>query len=295
VEALRLVVLLAIAGCGRIDFDARALDATTTSGSDAGACLGTGAFSNIQAVSAINTPITQYGTFISPDGLMLLWDQAGTAHQELYMTQRATRTDAFPAGGPIPGMFPNGNASDATITADLLELYFSSDVTGKLCIYHATRTDPAAAFDQAIRQTALCNGIDTTGPAISADGLTLAYNSSADANAEGDLYVTERTDRTMDFPAGKKLNGLPPMIGYPALSADRLRLWFEQEISGGFKIVAAVRISPSDDFSQLHDMTEIDTSGGEGDASLTLDESIMGFASTRPGNWDAYTATRPCL
>jgi hypothetical protein len=294
VEALRLIALVAVAACGRIDFDAHGGDATSSA--DAGACLGTGAFGSVQAVTAVNDANTQYGTFISPDGLTLLWDQSNGAHEQLFMSQRPTRADAFPAGGPIPGTFPNGNASDATITADLLELFFASDVTGKLCIYRTTRASTTAPFDPPVKLDALCTGIDTTGPAISADGLTLAYNSSADNAAEGDLYVSERIDRSADFVAGNKLNGLPTTIGYPALSADRLRLWFEQETTGnGFKIVSAVRISPSDVFSQLHDVSELDTSGNEGDVSLTLDESVMAFASKRTGNWDAYTASRPCL
>ena len=262
----RLVVVLGLlAACGRIDFDALRGDGAS---GDAGTCLGTGTFTNVQPISAINTAAIQYGTFISPDGLTLLWDQSDGTYERLYVTQRAARTDAFPSGGLIPGNFPAAEQYDPSITADQLELYFDSEITGKLCLYRATRASTAVPFDPPVMLPTLCATDPIAGAAISADGLTLAYNTSLDAATEGDLYVTARADRSAEFPAGKKLNGLPTGIGFPALSADRLRLWFEEEIPGnGFKLVSAERISPSDDFSQLHDVTEIDTNGSEGDVS----------------------------
>jgi hypothetical protein len=297
---MRLVALAAVVAagaCGRIDFDPLGTHSTDAAGagSDAGACLGTGTFSNVQPVSAINDPNTQYGTFISADGLALLWEQSNGAHEVLFMTQRSTRSDAFPAGAAIPGTFPNGNASDPSLTADLLELYFASDVTGNLCIYRATRASSAVAFDPAVKLDALCAGIDTSGPGISADGLTLVYNSSNDPAAEGDLYVTVRADRTADFPVGKKLDNLPTGIGYPWLSQDRLRIWFEHETGTGLELESAQRISPSDDFSSVHAITELNTGTENGDPGLTADESEIVFSSSRTGNYDIYLASRPCL
>lgn len=290
---MRHVVLLALAACGRIDFDARVIDAGEAK-PDA-ACFGTGAFTNVQPVSVLNDSNTQYGTSLSPDGRVLLWEQSNGTFDQLYMTQRSSRADAFPAGTLIPGMFVAGNASDPTITADLLELYFASDVPAGLCIHRATRTSPALPFDPPVKLGALCNGITTSGPSISADGLTLVYNSALDGLAEGDLYITVRSDRTADFPAGKKLNGLPTAVGYPWLSEDRLRIWFEEEVGPDLQLVTAQRISPSDDFSSLQGLTELDTGTGNGDPGLTADESVIVFSSSRTGNYDIYLASRPCL
>jgi hypothetical protein len=297
-EAMRWVALATVVAggaCGRIDFDPLGTNDAAGGGSDAGACLGTGTFSNVQPVTAINNSDTQYGTFFAPDGLSLLWDQPSGTHQALFITQRSTRSDAFPAGALVPGTFPDGNASDGSLTADLLELYFASDVTGNLCVYRATRASTAVGFDPPVKLDALCTGIDTTGPAISADGLTLVYNSALDAAAEGDLYVTVRADRTADFTVGKKLANLPTGIGYPWLSQDRLRIWFEHETGTGLELESAQRISPSDDFSSVHAIAELNTGTENGDAGLTLDESEIVFASTRGGNYDVYIASRPCL
>jgi hypothetical protein len=295
VEALRLIALVVVAGCGRIDFDPHAHDAGDANGPDAG-CLGTGAFADIQKVDVASTNDLQTAAFISPDGLSLLWVQSDGTNQHFQITTRPTRTATFSGGNALPGMFTGMDVFNGSLTADQLELYLDSKASGRDCLYRATRTSTAVPFDAAVELAALCATADAAGPQISADGLTLVFNSSLDGAGEGDLYITERPDRASDFPAPKKLAGLPTGIGYPALSADRLRLWFEAETStGGTKITSAVRISPSDVFSQLHDLTEVDTSDSEGDPSLTLDESQLTFVSQRSGMYEAFTAARPCL
>jgi len=288
---VKLVALLVVAGCGRLDFDARVADAG--GGPDA-ACLGTGAFTDIQKIASASTGDLHTAAFITPDGLGLIWNQSDGANEHLWTSTRTSRMDAFPPGAPIAGTFANANQLGGSLTADGLELYFDSVGTPKNCIYRATRATTSAPFDPPVALAALCQTLDTAGAQISADGLTLVYNSVTDGVGEGDLYISERPSRSTEFPTGKMLGGLPSGIGYPALSADRLRLWFEEESGTAIKIVSAVRISPSDVFSQLHDVTEIDVND-EGDPSLTLDESELTFVSHRDGSYAPYIATRPCL
>lgn len=293
-EALRFIALVAVAGCGRLDFQADVVPFRDAAGPDA-ACLGTGTFTDIQKIASGSTNDLQTAAFITPDGLGLVWDQSDGTNQHLWTSQRATRADPFPVGAAIAGTFANKDQYGGSLTGDGLELYFDSAGVPKNCIYRATRATTSAAFDPPVELSALCQTLDMAGAQISADGLTLVYSSAVDPAGEGDLYITERPDRTSEFPAGKMLGGLPSGVGYPALSADRLRLWFEEESGSAIKVVSAVRISPSDVFSQLHDLAEIDTNGDEGDPSLTLDESVLTFVSHRDGSYAPYIATRPCL
>lgn len=290
---MKLLALAVVAGCGRLDFDHRG-DAAGQ-GRDA-ACLGTGAFTDIQQVTAVNDADGQVSPFLSADGLTLIWDRSDGPLHHLWSTSRPARTAAFPAGAAIAGAFPDGNQYNGSVTADGLELYFDSDITAPHCVYRARRTSTAVPFDPPVELSALCQSNDQTGPQISGDGLTLVYNASLDMVGEGDLYVTERPDRTSEFPAGKKLGGLPANIGFPALSADRLRLWFEQEnTNAGVRISSAERISPSDVFSQIRDVTEIDTTTSVGDPSLTLDEAQLAYASYDGSSYAVFIASRPCL
>ncbi|HET9988140.1 MAG TPA: hypothetical protein VFQ65_06465 [Kofleriaceae bacterium] len=292
-EALKLIVLVAVGGCGRLDFDALHGDAATF---DAGACLGTGTFSNLAPVTAIDTPNLEYGSSISPDGLTLLWDEPVGAVEQLFVTTRTDRSSPFPAGAALEGAFPTGSQSDGSITADLLELYFESRSTGPHCLYRMTRASPTEAFANPVALSALCSTGDVVGAAISADGLTLAYNTSLDSFGEGDIYITVRPDRTSEFPVGKQVAGLPSTVGFPALSADRLRLWFEEDNGSIIRIRAGERISPSDNFTSYHDVTELDTQGDNGDISLTLDESEVYFSTKRgTTDWDVFSGSRPCL
>ena len=290
---MRPIVLVVIAACGRLEFQSD-LGPDHDAGPDA-ACLGTGTFTDIQRIDAASTDDAQTAAFLSPDGLSLIWDQLDGAIQRLHIATRPSRTAAFPAGDVLPGMFAAVDYYNASITADGLELYFDSRASVADCLYRATRTSTAVPFDPPVELAALCANGDVTGAQISADGLTLVFNSSLAMSGQGDLYITERPDRTSEFPAAKKLGGLPTGIGFPALSADRLRVWFEAQNGPGVKIVSAVRISPSDVFSQVHEVTEIDTSGDEGDPALTLDESQLTFVSKRDGTYATYIATRRCL
>ena len=290
---MRPIVLVVIAACGRLEFQSD-LGPDHDAGPDA-ACLGTGAFTDIQRIDAASSDDAQTAAFLSPDGLSLIWDQFDGTNQRLRVATRSSRIATFPAGDLIPGMFSTVDYFNASITADGLELYFDGKPTPANCLYRATRTSTTLPFDPPSELATLCANGDVTGAQISADGLTLVFNSSLAITGEGDLYITERPDRASEFPPAKKLDGLPTGIGFPALSADRLRLWFEAKTDSTLKIVSAVRSSPSDVSSQVHDLTEIDTSGDEGDPALTLDESQLTFVSKRDGTYATYIATRPCL
>lgn len=293
-EALKSLALVALAACGRLDFDPVAADAAAPPDAPAN-CLGTGTFSAIAPVAAINNNDRQYGSFISPDGLTLYFDQPSGTVERLFVTTRADRTSAFGPGQLVPGIDGGGNDSDASVTADGLELFFDSDRGSSICVWRASRLAITDPFGAPVRQDQLCGTGQFAGPGISADGTTLVYNSSLDPASEGDLYLSFRTDRATPFPAGMKLANLPANIGYPALSADRLRIWFEHNLGGSLEIMTAQRISPSDDFSSVHAVTELNIGDSQGDFSVTLDEADTAFSSNTSGDYDVFTASRPCL
>jgi hypothetical protein len=293
-EALKAFALVWLAACGRLAFDPRAGDAAAPDDAPAN-CLGTGTFSAITPVAAVNDPDKQYGSFITPDGLGFYYDQPGNGVERLFFTTRPDRHSAFGPGQPVLGVGIGANDGDASITADGLELFFDSDRGGSHCPWRATRSAFIAPFDTPVRQDQLCTSGEFVGPQISADGMTLVYNSSLDQMTEGDLYLSFRTDRAAPFPAGTRLAGLPANIGFPALSKDRLRIWFEHDLGSSLEIMTAQRISPSDDFSQVRTVSELNFGDTQGDISLTLDEAEVGFSSSTAGNFDVFTATRPCL
>ena len=67
---------------------------------------------------------------------------------------------------------------------------------------------------------------------------------------------------------------------------------------GGTGLIASAEVLSchlTHSFSSLQGLTELDSGTHNGDPGLTVDESVIVFASARTGNYDIYLASRPCL
>ncbi len=296
---IRVLALLAVGACGRIGFLELGLDHDAGSGSidGPGICQGTGAFTGLQQLANVNSLAAEDSAEISRDGLSIYLN----ASNALAFSTRPTVADGFSAPVPIASLNAGGPASDPSVTADNLEMLFSSDRGGLPCIYRATRATTAAEWGGLTLIPALCSGSSTGGPAISGDGLTVVYNTQLDVLGEGDLFISHRTSRAVEFAAGQKLANLPASTGYAWLSADQLRLYFEHTVSMGNQVIElerAFRISPSDDFTNVQPIAELDDAGNSSTVDISLDptESVVYFATNRAGGAnDLWSAERPCL
>jgi hypothetical protein len=90
------------------------------------------------------------------------------------------------------------------------------------------------------------------------------------------------------------VSGIESNSGYAVMSADKLRLYYEHETTAGLELRFASRTTTNGGFTTAP-ISELDTSSLNGDISVTLDESIVAFSSSRTGNYDVFTATRPCV
>jgi hypothetical protein len=89
------------------------------------------------------------------------------------------------------------NAENPTLTADLLELYFTtSRVSDNGDVWVAKRQDANAPFDAPEAVSAVNTDSFETSAAISSDGLTLWWGSERDGGLGAvDIWVTERSSR----------------------------------------------------------------------------------------------------
>ncbi|CAN5503812.1 hypothetical protein BH11MYX1_BH11MYX1_49700 [soil metagenome] len=295
-------MLLALGACGRFgfreypelgdgghhgDLDSDSIDAPST-------CIGTGTFTNLQKLANVNSAAYDNGAELSRDGLSLYFN-SGSA---IVVSTRPTLADPFSPPAPITELMAGGDASDPSVTSDGLEIFFDSFRTNQICLFRSTRTSLNAAFDAPMELLATCSATTASGAAISGDGLTLVYNSTLDSLGEGELYLSHRTSRTDDFPPGTKLASLPGASGYAWLSADQLRLYFEHTVGGVIGLYSARRISPSDDFTNVQPIAELDDGGNSFNVDISMDptESVVFFATSRSGMGDdIWSAERPCL
>jgi Tol biopolymer transport system component len=166
-----------------------------------------GAPTNLGA--SINTPDWQNTPCISADGLELYWNDWG-----LWVVRRATVSD--PWGQPENDSLININTSNAgstpCVSSDGLSLFLGSRNDWDL--YVSTRPTRDDLWSEPVNLGPTVNGVNSTSknycPNISADGLSLLFNSDRDGGSGGvDLWMTRRS--TIDGPWSEPVN-LGPTI-----------------------------------------------------------------------------------
>ncbi|MCL5279168.1 MAG: protein kinase, partial [Planctomycetes bacterium] len=184
--------------------------------------------------------------FLTADGLTLLFDgnRPGTCGSfDLWMTTRATKNDSW---GPPVNLGPTVNSSaedwGASLSADGLDLYFTSNRAGGLGSYDLWMTTRATVNDNWGTPTNLGLSLNTpyndTFPSISPDGLVLFFASTRPGGfGTMNLYMTRRATRKA--PWGPPTN-LGPTVNSNAIdngvrvSADGSALCFFSNRQGGF-------------------------------------------------------------
>ncbi len=191
------------------------------------------------------------------------------------------------------------------ISADGLEFYFVSWREGSLLksdgsrsedIWLATRATTEDEWGEPVNLgTPVNSHHNDWGASISADGLTLYFNSQGERGGSGryDLWMTTRTTKDDDW--GEPVN-LGPTINSsardaaPCISADNLELFFMSERSdayGNGDIWVTTRVTQDDPWSEPVKLgQEINNSShGDGYPSLSADCLLLFFSSGFPGVW----------
>jgi Tol biopolymer transport system component len=284
------ILVVALVGCGRIGFDVPGSQITVDAPADATTCTGFGPWSTPVAVTELDLATeNEYGPALLPDGLTLYFNSDRLNNLDVFVATRPSRTAPF--GAPVQiALQAMASNDDPTVTADELDLYFWTNATG--CIHHAQRAQKADAFGSPT--TVFCMA---AGPFITSDGLTLYYNSPLDAASEGDLYVTTRASRDVEFTPGA---AIPELAGggrgFPSLTADGLSMYFEQATAGPLDLMETHRASPTSPWDPPVAMDALNSPAEDGDAGISPDGTEMFFESMRgAGLADLYHATRACL
>ncbi len=196
-----------------------------------------------------------------------------------------------------------------SISADGLELYFSSDRpggSGDSDIWVTTRPTTKDDWEEPVNLGPTVNSQYAEGsPTISADGLTLYFDDYAIPRPGGtggvDVWVTTRA--TVSDPWDPPVNlGVPVNSGSrdggPSISDDGLMLFLYSNRSGGRgsnDILVATRSSTEDDWDTPVNLgLTVNTSSGDCCPSISADGRTLFFGSNRSGsaNYDLWMTTR---
>ncbi len=241
----------------------------------------------------VNSPSSDGSPEIAPDGLTLYFDSnrsGGQGDWDMWMT---TRTPGGNWGTPVPLPAPvNGPYADSgpSLSADGLSLYFGSNRDGGYGNYDlwvSTRKSKDTPWEPPVNLGDTVNGpYYDNHPSISADGLSLYFDSARPGGLGYDIWVTTRATR--DSPWGTPVN-----LGWainditielsPNIFRDNLILLFDSRFLDR-DIWMARRPTPDDPWELADDLpAPVNTFAFDTDPSLAADGTMLYFGSDRPG------------
>jgi Tol biopolymer transport system component len=197
------------------------------------------------APMALDTAVWEGDPDLSFDGRVVYFDRgpAGSGARDLYVATRDSAQGPFTGAALVPGVSGEGYDGGASISADGLELFFTSDRAGRNDIWVARRTSDNAPFST----PELVEGVNSASadgfPSLSGDGLTLYF----ETDRGGQIQIWTATRATKGAP----FTGAAPVAavnsagsdGDPEISADGRTLYFTSDRAGkgGYDIWFAVR------------------------------------------------------
>jgi hypothetical protein len=241
----------------------------------------------------VNSSASDGSPDISPDGLTLYFDSGRPGGQGDWDIWVTTRTPGGDWGTPVPLPAPvNGPYADSgpSLSADGLSLYFGSnrsDGYGNYDLWVSTRKSTDAPWEPPVNLGAKVNGpYYDNHPSISADGLSLYFDSMRPGGLGYDIWVTTRA--TLNSPWGTPVN-----LGWaindisielsPSIFGDNLVLLFDSRYLDR-DIWMARRPTAQDPWEPAAALpAPVNTWDYETDPSLAADGSMLYFGTYWPG------------
>jgi WD40-like Beta Propeller Repeat len=311
VRLSRYIPLVALLGCGRINYDPVAGDGGSpptggggaqggSSGGTGGApdtaaaCLGGGGFGAPVVVEIEGLEPDFYGARLAGDGRVLYVSQTKGnpfKDEDIYTVTRASLSSTrFAAPVRLDALNSAAFDGSACPSDDGLELFFSSarpGGAGGRDLWHSRRTSLAAPWGPPVALAEINAAEDDQNPSLSADGLRL-YFASGRAGPKGReaIYTASRSGRGQPFGAPGRLMDLASANddGAPFVSTDGLTIVFSSDRPGGqgsLDVWIASRPNLDAPFADPAPLAAVNSSGAEDDPALSPDGRELFFTSNR--------------
>ncbi|HUS28623.1 MAG TPA: hypothetical protein VMZ53_08940 [Kofleriaceae bacterium] len=186
---------------------------------------------------------------------------------------------------------------DPTLSGDQLEVMFTSARPGGLGgndLWASSRASVSDPWPTPHDVVELSTAANDTNPELSRDGLSLVYSSGT--AGDQDLYFVTRASRAAPWGVATRLTAVSSGVNDfgGAMSDDLAAVYFASARGGSLDIFAARGSAGA--WSSPVEITELSTAGVDTSPFVMLDETVMWFASDRPGTagqHDIWVAIRP--
>lgn len=247
----------------------------------------------------VNTGNHEGSPDISADGMTLYFDaqnrRGGLKGWDIWMSEANSPHRDFGPAVVLPAPV-NSSYDDCgpCLSDDSLTLYFASNRpggSGDFDLWVTTRKTTKDPWGQPVNLGPAVNGpYDDKHPSISADGLTLYFDSRRpddfDLIGSTDIYVTRRDSVNGDWSTPEPLwaiNTPEDDECSPDISSDGLTLYYDSPLAGR-DLWVTKRADPNAFWEQpLHLGVPFNTEGLDTDPSIAADGSLLYFVSDRAG------------
>lgn len=134
--------------------------------------------------------------WLSPDGNRLVFSSGRAGNMlEIFETTRPDRNSAWGTPVRLTELGSLAQDDNATLSADGLEVFFSSQRAGRDDIYHATRVSLDEPFTAPVLVSELSSPRDDLGTRLSRDGKTIyfAYDAVRGGGQNGQIWTATRS------------------------------------------------------------------------------------------------------
>ena len=201
-----------------------------------------------------------------------------------------------------------GDDSDnPTLTADLLEIYFTSNRkggAGDVDVWSARRNSTDEPFSAPKPVSAVNTDQFETSPAVSFDGLELYIGSKRDGGlGEQDIWVSGRATRDDDWTALQNVTALnspdkdiprPPAMAGRVMPLGSRRMGLDY-----YETFLAERASVSEPFGEPRKLSELEVAGNNTVDGFLTEDGLSLYFNVSPGagesTGDLFVAKRPSL
>ena len=247
----------------------------------------------------VNTGSHEGSPDISADGMTLYFDacdrRGGLRGWDIWMSEANSPHQDFSPAVALPAPVNSWyDDSGACISDDGLTLYFASNRpggSGDFDIWVTTRKTTQDPWGQPVNLGPTVNSpYYDNHPSISADGLTLYFDSrrpdALGLDLYTDIYVTRRPSVNGEWSTPEPLtvvNTLWDDEYSPDISSDGLTLYYDSYLAGRDLWVTS-RADPNAAWQQpIHLGVPFNSAGTDTDPSISADGSRLYFVSDRPG------------